>query len=58
MAVPKAKISKQKKRSRRSHHSLTALSLRKCSHCGSFKVPHKVCPSCGHYKGKAILEIT
>lgn len=42
---------------RRSHHSLKGPSLRLCKECGSPKVPHIVCKTCGKYKGKQILDV-
>jgi len=41
---------------RRSHHALTATQYQECSNCGELKLPHHVCPSCGHYKGREILK--
>lgn len=28
-----------------------------CANCGDYTLPHHVCPSCGHYKGKQVMEI-
>ncbi|MBS1311584.1 MAG: 50S ribosomal protein L32, partial [Ruminococcus sp.] len=28
-----------------------------CDHCGAYKAPHKVCKSCGYYKGVAVLKM-
>ena len=49
MANPKHRISKARKRSRRTHWKLTAPPVVKCSHCGAPKVAHHVCPECGYY---------
>jgi large subunit ribosomal protein L32 len=27
-----------------------------CPNCHEPKLPHRVCPRCGHYKGKAVTE--
>ncbi|MCG8513402.1 MAG: 50S ribosomal protein L32 [Halanaerobiales bacterium] len=54
MAVPKRRTSKARKRKRRTHWKLTAPSLVACPQCHEFKLPHRVCPSCGHYKGKEV----
>jgi len=40
------------------HYYLEAKELVKCENCGKEKLPHTVCPFCGFYKGKKILEIT
>ncbi len=56
MAVPKHKTSKSKRDMRRSHQSLEAPSLSTCPECGETKLPHHVCPKCGQYKGKQVIE--
>ena len=50
MAVPKKKTSKSKSRSRRAHRQPHVMQAVPCRHCGSNKLPHRVCPSCGYYK--------
>jgi large subunit ribosomal protein L32 len=55
MAVPKKKTSKSRRNMRRSHHALTAVNSIECSNCGSRKLPHHVCSSCGHYKGRQVI---
>jgi large subunit ribosomal protein L32 len=48
-----------KRDQRRAHHDkVTAPNLIPCPQCGEQTVPHRVCPSCGHYKGRQILEGT
>ena len=55
--VPKKKTSKSSRDARRSHHALSAPTLVPCPQCKDLKPPHQVCPHCGSYKGKEILEI-
>ncbi len=57
MAVPKYKTSKAKTRGRRAiNMKLKAPHLIECKNCGS-KIPsHRVCPKCGFYKGKQVIE--
>jgi large subunit ribosomal protein L32 len=57
MAVPKGKTSRMKKNMRRSHDALAAPARSKCPQCGAAKAPHRVCASCGSYKGREILKI-
>ena len=57
MAVPKKRMSKSRSRMRRSHHALTAPNLSPCPQCGDAKESHRVCSSCGHYRGKQIFEV-
>ena len=57
MAVPKQKTSRQRRDKRRSSvWKLEAPTLVKCPHCGEFKVPHRVCASCGYYNGKEVIK--
>lgn len=57
MAVPKRKVSKARRDKRRSSvWKLDAPSLSKCTQCGDLKMPHRVCPNCGFYKGKEIIK--
>ena len=44
MAVPKGKVSRQRRDKRRSSvWKLTAPNLVKCPNCGEFCMPHRVC---------------
>ncbi|MBQ2713475.1 MAG: 50S ribosomal protein L32 [Clostridia bacterium] len=57
MAVPKGKVSKARKHKRNSaNFKAAATTLVECPNCKEFKEPHKVCPKCGFYKGKQIVE--
>ena len=57
MAVPKKKTSKSKRDMRRSHDALSAPGLSVCPECQEIKQPHRVCVSCGTYKGKSVLDL-
>jgi large subunit ribosomal protein L32 len=56
MGVPKRKVSHARQGERRSHLALTAPRLVECSHCHERKLPHRVCPNCGWYKGRLAVE--
>lgn len=56
MAVPFRKVSKTRKRMRRSHNALTAVDVTKCPNCGEMIKPHRVCPKCGFYKGNEVVK--
>lgn len=55
MAVPKRKVSKSAKKMRRSHDHLSVRSICVCPNCDNSKLPHRVCPHCGHYNGKEVV---
>jgi len=55
MAVPKKKTSKSKKNMRRAHDAISVPGMSVCPQCQEQKVPHRVCPHCGTYKGKEII---
>lgn len=54
MAVPRNRTSNAKKNSRRSHHAKTPKNFSSCANCGVLRIPHRVCPSCGHYKNRVV----
>lgn len=56
MAVPFRKVSKTRKRMRRSHNAITANTSTKCPNCGAVIRPHRVCKECGQYKGKEVIS--
>ncbi len=58
MPVPKRKTSKSRKGKRRSHWNLSNPAVATCSHCGQPIMPHRVCPGCGYYKDRQIIEPT
>ena len=55
MAVPQRRISKTRKRLRRTHFKLNVTGLVTCPHCGAMIKAHHVCPKCGYYAGKAVI---
>ncbi|HTO73005.1 MAG TPA: 50S ribosomal protein L32 [Gemmatimonadales bacterium] len=57
MAVPKRKMSKSRKRLRRGHHKAPSMATQSCPRCSSPRLAHRVCPTCGYYKGKKQLEV-
>ncbi len=56
MAHPKRKTSKQRRDKRRTHDKAIAPTLVKCQNCNTTILYHRVCPECGHYKGKLAIE--
>lgn len=56
MAVPKRRTSRSKRDKRRSHDSLSQPPRSDCPQCGEPKLPHRVCPSCGTYRGREVIQ--
>lgn len=56
MAVPFRRTSKTKKRKRRTHYKLEVPGMTECPNCGEYKLSHRVCPECGHYDGKDVVN--
>jgi large subunit ribosomal protein L32 len=55
--LPKRKYAKARRGERRSHFALTPPSLVYCPQCHSLKLPHHVCPVCGTYNGREVVEV-
>ena len=56
MAVPKSKVSKQRRNKRRSSvWKLETPSLNVCPKCGAARLPHRVCSKCMSYDGKEVV---
>ena len=56
MAVPKRRHSATRGKKRRTGWKLkTHAGTNVCSHCGAPRLPHRICPSCGYYKGEEIV---
>ncbi|MCC7541544.1 MAG: 50S ribosomal protein L32 [Deltaproteobacteria bacterium] len=57
MAVPKKKTSRSKRDMRRANHDrVAAPTVINCPACNELMVPHRVCPSCGQYKGREVVK--
>lgn len=54
--LPKRKISKGRRDRRRANDALKPSHLVQCSNCGEMRLPHTVCPNCGHYKGREVIS--
>ena len=57
MALPKRRHSKSRRDKRRTHDKLSSPQVILCPQCNEPKLPHRVCLSCGTYKGKTVLEV-
>jgi large subunit ribosomal protein L32 len=56
MAVPKRKQSNARTGSRRAHDAKRARELTICPKCSQSIPTHVVCPKCGDYMGRTIVE--
>ena len=57
MAVPKRRKSRSERDKRRANHDkVVAPNVIPCPKCGEPTLPHRVCASCGHYKGRKVVE--
>jgi large subunit ribosomal protein L32 len=57
MALPARHHSRSRVNKGRSHLALKPANLIKCPHCGREIMPHRVCPYCGYYKGKQVIDV-
>ncbi|MEZ5314932.1 MAG: 50S ribosomal protein L32 [Chlamydiales bacterium] len=56
MAVPRSRLSNQRKNTRRAHHEKKAKNIATCSNCGSPRLSHRVCSSCGFYNNRLVIN--
>ncbi len=57
MPNPKRQHSRQRQRKRRTHYKAVIPGMGTCPQCQKPILSHRVCPFCGFYKGKSIVEI-
>jgi len=43
-------------RMRRAHWRAEAPTYSSCPHCRQPKLPHRICPNCGYYAGRQVVE--
>ncbi len=57
MAHPKRRHSKARTATRRAQYKIRTLpTTHECPNCGNVKLLHRACPTCGHYRGRAVVE--
>lgn len=56
MPNPKRRHSRARRDKRRAHDALVPPGVSICPNCQERKLPHRVCPHCGHYKGREVVE--
>jgi large subunit ribosomal protein L32 len=55
--LPKRKLSKTRKRTRRAHDAIGVPKLVECTQCHQLMLPHRVCPHCGFYRGRQVIDV-
>lgn len=60
MALQKRRLGRSRIRHRRSAWmaSMKKPLVGKCDNCGAPRLPHRVCMSCGKYKGETVFEVS
>lgn len=57
MPAPKQRHTKSRRNRRRSHHALSKRHFSLCSKCGQPVLPHHICPNCGTYAGREVIDV-
>ncbi|MFH0763129.1 MAG: 50S ribosomal protein L32 [Candidatus Omnitrophota bacterium] len=57
MPLPKKRHSKTRGRKRRTHYKLSPVNLAPCPQCKQPKLAHRLCPVCGYYNGRQVIEV-
>jgi large subunit ribosomal protein L32 len=57
MAVPKKHHTSARRDKRRSHLAIKPSKPVTCSHCKQPKTAHRVCPNCGYYAGREVVQV-
>ncbi len=54
--LPPQKVSKTRKRRRRSHHAMKPIHYVRCPQCANAKLPHAACGNCGYVNPNLSLQ--
>ena len=57
MPLPKRRFSRSRRDKRRLSIHLTMPALAKCPQCGATTLSHRICPTCGHYRGRSVVPV-
>lgn len=58
MSVPKQRHTKTRRDRKRKRFELKPVATQVCPKCGKPMLPHRVCGSCGYYKGREVIDVT
>ncbi|EKE18720.1 MAG: 50S ribosomal protein L32 [uncultured bacterium] len=56
MSVPKQRHTKQRRDAKRDRFDIKPVKTQTCPKCGKEKLAHRICASCGFYKGKEVVN--
>ncbi|MDO8588545.1 MAG: 50S ribosomal protein L32 [Armatimonadota bacterium] len=56
MPLPKRRHSRARQAKRRANWKLVAPNVISCPRCHEPRLPHHVCPSCGFYNNRLVIE--
>jgi large subunit ribosomal protein L32 len=56
MPLPKRRHSSTRRDKRRANDSVSLPAESFCPNCKEPKPPHRICPSCGYYKGREVIK--
>ncbi len=57
MPHPKRRMSKTRTAKRRTHYKAISATTTLCPQCSTAKLSHTICPSCGYYNGRQIVNV-
>jgi large subunit ribosomal protein L32 len=57
MGLTKRRFSKARTTSRRAGFKAAPVTLVECPQCHARMVPHRLCPACGFYAGRQVVEV-
>ena len=57
MPNPKRRHSKTRGAKRRTHDALAPVGVAECPQCHELRLPHRVCPNCGFYRGRQVRAV-
>lgn len=55
-ALPKKRLTNRRQGNRRAHHKIKIPQLTVCPQCRHIRLSHHVCPNCGTYRGRQVIE--
>ncbi len=57
MALPKQRHTLKRRDRARKELEMTLTQIKKCEKCGSDALSHRICPTCGTYKGRVMIDV-